>query len=63
MIAKGKEPKDVQGGAYGPYVLERYSDVYLGDSGRDELQVYYVLSTWNPYVVVLMTSAFMVEYE
>jgi hypothetical protein len=24
------------------------------DSG--ELEIYYVLSTWNPYVVVLMTS-------
>ena len=63
VIAKGKEPKDVQGGAYAPYVLERYSEVYFGDSGRDELQVYYVLSTWNPYVVVLMTSSFALEYE
>jgi hypothetical protein len=32
-------------------------------SSRDglELTIYYVLSTWNPYVVVLMKSAFQIS--
>jgi hypothetical protein len=54
VIGKGqKNPNAVHGGAYAPYVVERWTNV------RDnKLNVYYTLSTWNPYVVVLMRSSF-----
>jgi len=38
-------------GAYAPYVIERFTKLE-----GSELSLYYVLSTWNPYVVVLMKS-------
>lgn len=48
-------PGAVQGGSYAPYVIERFTRV------RDnKLAIYYVLSTWNPYVVVLMRSEFKI---
>ncbi len=43
--------ESVRSGEYAPYVIERRTHV----DGR-ELSLYYVLSTWNPYVVVLMKS-------
>jgi len=46
----------VQGGTYAPYVVERWTKVQ-----GSELDLYYVLSTWNPYVVVLMKSRLTVE--
>ncbi len=49
-------PGAVQGGAYAPYVVERWTKVR-----GSELNLYYVLSTWNPYVVVLMKSRLQVE--
>ncbi len=56
VIGQGKaNPAAVNGGAYAPYVIERFTHV---DGGR--LSLYYVLSTWNPYVVVLMRSTFTV---
>jgi hypothetical protein len=45
----GKE--DVWGGEYAPYVVDRYT---TGTRGRTTL--YWLMSTWNPYNVVLMTS-------
>lgn len=39
-----------------PYVVERWTKVT-----GSELELYYVLSTWNPYVVVLMKSRLEVE--
>jgi hypothetical protein len=57
VIGKGQaNPQAVHGGAYAPYVVERWTKV-LGP----ELTIYYVLSTWNPYVVVLMKSRLHVE--
>ncbi len=57
VIGKGQaDPAGVHGGAYAPYMVERWTKV------RDsELDLYYVLSTWNPYVVVLMKSRLQVE--
>ncbi len=55
----GKPKKDwpgVHGGAYAPYVVERFTKVV-----GPELHLYYCLSTWNPYVVVLMKSRLRVE--
>lgn len=46
----------VQGGAYAPYMVERFTTV---SDGR--LIIHYLMSTWNPYVVVLMRSQFRVE--
>ncbi len=43
--------EEIQGGCYGPYMLERYS---RGDAGR--CTIYFVMSIWNPYQVVLMRA-------
>jgi len=57
VIGKGQaNPEAVHGGAYAPYVVERWTKVQ-----GSELGIYYVLSTWNPYVVVLMKSRLRVE--
>jgi Domain of unknown function (DUF4185) len=57
VIGQGQaNPDAVHGGAYAPYVVERFTRV----SGS-ELSLYYVLSTWNPYVVVLMRSRLHVD--
>jgi len=57
VIGKGQaNPRAVHGGAYAPYVIERWTKV-----NGPELSIYYVLSTWNPYVVVLMKSQLRVE--
>jgi hypothetical protein len=56
-IGKGRaNPQAVHGGAYAPYVIERWTKVQ-----GSELRIYYVLSTWNPYVVVLMRSRLHIE--
>jgi hypothetical protein len=57
VIGKGQaNPQAVHGGAYAPYVVERWTKMQ-----GSELSIYYVLSTWNPYVVVLMKSRMQVE--
>jgi hypothetical protein len=57
VIGEGKRhPHWVQGGTYAPYVVERFTRVEGG-----KLQLYYLMSTWNPYVVVLMRSELKVE--
>jgi serine/threonine protein kinase len=50
------DPDKVHGGAYAPYVVERWTKVR-----GSELDLYYVMSTLNPYVVVLMKSRLQVE--
>jgi hypothetical protein len=49
-------PEAVRGSAYAPYVVERWTR----RQGND-LNIYYVLSTWNPYVVVLMKTVLRIE--
>jgi hypothetical protein len=57
VIGKGRaDPSSVRGGAYAPYVIERWTRLQ-----GSELSLYYTLSTWNPYVVVLMKSRFKVD--
>jgi len=57
VIGKGQaNPAAVRGGGYAPYVVERFTKLE-----GTELSLYYVLSTWNPYVVVLMRSRLRVE--
>ena len=48
--------EEVRGGAYAPYVVERWTKVQ-----GSMLNLYYVLSTGNPYVVVLMQSRLQIE--
>ena len=43
--------EQIQGGAYGPYLIERY---FHGDAQR--CTVYFAMSIWNPYQVVLMRA-------
>jgi hypothetical protein len=57
VIGKGqRDPAAVHGGAYAPYLIERWTAIRRSAQGGGELDLYYVLSTWNPYVVVLMSS-------
>jgi hypothetical protein len=57
VIGQGQaDPGAVRGGEYAPYVVERWTKVQ-----GSELDLYYVLSTWNPYVVVLMESRLQVQ--
>jgi hypothetical protein len=57
VIGKGqRDPGAVHGGNYAPYMVERWTRLRRGPDNLRQLDIYYVLSTWNPYVVVLMTS-------
>jgi hypothetical protein len=57
VIGKGqRDPSAVHGGAYAPYVIERWTRFERTSTTAGELRIFYVLSTWNPYVVVLMMS-------
>jgi len=57
VIGQGtSHPEGVEGGIYAPYVVERWTK-RVGT----ELDLYYVMSTWNPYTVVLMKSRFTVQ--
>lgn len=56
VIGKTK-PTDI-GGPYAPFVVERFTRVT-----GDRLDLYWLMSTWNPYVVVLMHSELAVVYE
>ena len=53
---KRQEPEKFNGAAYAPYVVERFTRLQ-----GSTLSLYYVLSTWNPYVVVLMESQLAVS--
>ncbi len=46
------------GGEYAPYMVERFSRFK-----DDTLTIYYLMSTWNPYTVVLMRTDLRVELE
>lgn len=50
------DPAGTFGGGYAPYVVERWTRVQ-----GTELDLYYCLSTWNPYVVVLMKSRLQIK--
>jgi hypothetical protein len=49
----GNDPRTTPGGTYAPYMIERFTRV----SGST-LSIYYTLSTWNPYTIVLMRTDF-----
>ncbi len=50
-------PAQVAGGAYAPYIVERFTQVSGGN-----LTLHYVLSTWNPYTVVRMRSTLSIVH-
>jgi hypothetical protein len=45
------------GGEYGPYVISPYTK---GDETKST--IYYLMSTWNPYNIVLMESTLVLEH-
>jgi hypothetical protein len=60
ISAKSKKPKDKLsdpkradewGGEYGPYLMARFTSESAG-----RCRIYYTMSTWNPYQVVVMRS-------
>jgi hypothetical protein len=56
-VIGGRDPARVAGGAYAPYMIERFTQI-KGNS----LILRYVMSTWNPYVVVLMRSTLAIGH-
>jgi hypothetical protein len=50
------DPVTTPGGPYAPYMIERFTRV----TGHT-LSIYYTLSTWNPYTIVLMRSDFVIS--
>jgi hypothetical protein len=50
------DPVTTPGGPYAPYMIERFTRV----SGPT-LSIYYTLSTWNPYTIVMMRSDFQIS--
>jgi len=50
-IAEGRPPERVFGGFYAPYIINRFTEV-----DGDKITLQYVMSTWNPYVVVRMKT-------
>jgi hypothetical protein len=49
-------PNGPGGGTYGPYVVPRYTK-----GGLQTTTIYYVMSTWNPYDVVLMRTTLALD--
>lgn len=52
----GADPLRVGGGIYAPYIIEPFTRVE-----GDRLTLHYVLSTWNPYVVIRLRSTLAIE--
>jgi uncharacterized protein (TIGR03437 family) len=51
------DPQTTRGGAYAPQMVQRFTEI-----GGSTLKIFYTLSTWNPYAVVLMESDFAIAY-
>jgi hypothetical protein len=58
MIGDNPDPTEEEGGAYAPYVVDRFTRVE-----GDVLSIAYTLSTWNPYLVVMMRSELTIVAE
>jgi len=54
-VGQNRNPYTSAGEAAGPLMIERFTKV----SGNT-LNIYYVMSTWNPYTVVKMRSQFAI---
>jgi len=53
---KHVDGKFVAGGPYAPYVLNRYSTAAASEGPGRSSTIYWVVSTWNPYEVVVMRT-------
>jgi len=51
------DPQTTRGGGYAPQMVQRFTEI----SGNT-LKIFYTLSTWNPYAVVLLESDFTIAY-
>jgi hypothetical protein len=52
------------GGEYGPYMIDRFTrEIDVGGQGVKQAQIYFVLSTWNPYNTILMTARIQREQD
>jgi uncharacterized protein (TIGR03437 family) len=49
----GPGREDVEGGAYGPYFLSPFT---IGTTASGTSTFYFLLSTWNPYIEVIMKT-------
>lgn len=49
-------PDTTNGGIYAPHLIERFTRLT-----NSTLLVYYTMSTWNPYTVIKMRSAFTIQ--
>ena len=56
VIMQDKPAQRVAGGMYAPYIIDRFTQV-----AGDTLTLQYVMSTWNPYVVVRMKSSLQIR--
>ena len=45
--------RDVQGGAYGPYFISRFT---TGDEAKGTSTFYFTMDIWNPYTQVIMKA-------
>ena len=54
LSSPGRE--DTWGGEYGPFIMARYT---TGTKGK--CQIYFTMSTWNPYQVMVMTTQLKLE--
>jgi hypothetical protein len=52
--------EDEFGGEYGPYLIGRYTLRMSSGPVGPRARVYFIMSTWNPYNTVLMTSVLQV---
>ncbi len=50
------DPATTPGGPYAPYMIERFTRI-----DRNKLSIYYTLSSWNPYTIVMMRSDFTIS--
>ena len=55
-IPSNNPPATTRGGVYAPFQIERFTRV-----DGDTLTISYTMSTWNPYTVVRMRSAFAIS--
>jgi uncharacterized protein (TIGR03437 family) len=51
------DPQTTKGGGYAPQMIQRFTEI-----AGNTLKIFYTLSTWNPYAVVLMESDFTLSY-
>jgi Domain of unknown function (DUF4185) len=51
------DPQTTKGRGYAPQMIQRFTEI-----AGNTLKIFYTLSTWNPYAVVLMESDFTLSY-